>query len=321
MKSLTKAALKEEQIEKIIHNVLNETIISFSEVNNGFYNAIYKITLRNRNVYLKIAPDSSIDILTYEKDIIKRESKLNKLFNRLGIPGPTVLYEDFSKTIIPNNYYIMSEVSGRTIFELKDEIKDKKPYYKEIMKFFAILHNEEVGSFGYDNQRKHFDNYYDTVNDMFHNLKIDADRKNVEFTAPIYEILEKLNKHKDLLNSYTTPSILHFDAWDGNIMIDKGQVTALIDNERSFNGPRIADFVALSFDIFDEEYNDLIHVYNMYADEKIHLSENDRIVYNIHKAYLFLIMYVECAYRDINGSFDWQKKWATETLFELNEKI
>jgi aminoglycoside phosphotransferase (APT) family kinase protein len=321
MRSVTKTLLSKDQINDIIQNAFQEQVIAYHEVHNGFYNAIYKVTLSNRNVYIKIAPDSRVDILTYEKDIIQREAKLNKIFQALEIPGSVMLYEDFTKHLIPNDYYIMSEVQGKTIFELKDDIKDKKPYYKELMKFLAILHNYNVDSFGYDNQEEHFDTYCETICYMFDNVVKDAKRKDVELHPFMYDIIKKVHTYKDVLNQCTTPSILHFDAWDGNIMVDDNHITALIDNERSFNGPRIADFVPLSFNIFDEEYKDLIHEYNKYSDTTITLSKNDRIIYYIHKAYLFLIMYVECAYRDIEGSFDWQKQWSYETLLELNEKL
>lgn len=321
MNSLTKVKLTEDQIKTILHNALHQEVLSFAEVNNGFYNTIYQITLPNERVYLKIAPDDEIDILTYEIGILKKEVSLNSLFEELQIPGPKVLYADFTRSIIPNDYYIMSEIKGQTLFERKDEIQDKKPYYIQLMKYLATLHNIHPAHFGYPNLPTRFSTYGDTLLHMFDNIKQDGAKKNVEMPPFILELLQKIRTHKDLLDTLKKPSILHFDGWDGNIMIDGSIITGLLDTERSFHGYPVADFVCLSFDIFAEEYRDLIDVYNEYAKTPISLDTTTKLIYNIHKAYLFFIMYVECYYRDINGSFDWQKQWAINVLQELNRLI
>jgi len=38
----------------------------------------------------------------------------------------------------------------------------------------------------------------------------------------------------DLLDVVRTPRLIHFDLWDGNILVEAGQITGLIDGERAF---------------------------------------------------------------------------------------
>lgn len=314
MQSKTKVKLNENQIQAISEKAFHEKCIKHEEVMNGFYNAIYRLYLSDRNVYLKIAPGDDIDILTYEKNIMTRECKIYEICERLGIPVPHILFHDSSKDIISAEYYIMSEISGLTLFELKDEILDKSSYYIELMEYVARLHNQKALTFGYDSQDIHFDSYGETIMHMFNNVIKDAKKKDIVFPEHITALLNKLPEYTDLLSKLKTPSILHYDLWDGNIMVHEGKITGIIDAERSFNGHPIADFVCMSFNIFDDEFEYLIPIYNQYSDYKIKKDKETKILYYIHKVYLFFIMYVECSYRDIEGSFDWQRNWANDEL-------
>lgn len=317
MQSKTKVILNDIQIQNITNAAFKETCIKFEEVVNGFYNAIYRLYLNDRIVYLKIAPGEDIDILTYEKDIMSRECRVYEICEEIGIPVPHILYHDNSKKIIPSEYYIMSEIKGLTLFELKDEIIDKSSYYIELMEYIAKLHKQKASTFGYDSQDVHFETYGETILNMFDNVRKDAMKKDLVFPEHINNLLNKLHEYTDLLSKLKIPSILHYDLWDGNIMINEGRITGIIDAERSFNGHPIADFVCMSFNILDDEYDYLIPVYNQYSDYKIVKDKETIILYYIHKAYLFFIMYVECSYRDIKGSFDWQRNWADEELKKM----
>ena len=81
MQSKTKTLLNEMQIKTIVREAFSEKILSFEEVNAVYYNAIYRISLQDRNVYLKIAPRDDVEILTYEKEhhalILSRDLTIN----------------------------------------------------------------------------------------------------------------------------------------------------------------------------------------------------------------------------------------------------
>lgn len=151
---------------------------------------------------------------------------------------------------------------------------------------------------------------------MFQDVLADAKKKHVVFPATYEDILWLLKKNLNYMDDVTETSVLHFDLWDGNLIVKDGMLKGIIDLERSFAGEPIADFVPLHFDIFDKDYCYLIDQYNQYAMHKIELDELTRRKYLIYKIYLRLIMVAECRFRQVEGSFDEQFKWAMGELVE-----
>jgi hypothetical protein len=74
MISLTKSKVSSAQISALCQFHFNSTLQTCKELNDGFYNISYLIRLADdREVLLKIAPPKDVEILTYEKAIMKSE--------------------------------------------------------------------------------------------------------------------------------------------------------------------------------------------------------------------------------------------------------
>lgn len=85
--------------------------------------------------------------------------------------------------------------------------------------------------------------------------------------------------------------MIHFDLWNGNVLVEDGRITGLVDGERAFWGDPVAEFVSLSLlGTLDEE---LLAGYG---------ADVDRVKLSLYRVYLYLIMLVEGTPRGYTGA-------------------
>jgi aminoglycoside phosphotransferase (APT) family kinase protein len=107
----------------------------------------------------------------------------------------------------------------------------------------------------------------------------------------------------------TTPVLVHFDLWDGNILVESSpagrRVGALIDAERAFWGDPLAEFVSLA--LFADIEQDLAFLQGYRAaggTAAFDRAARQRL--SLYQAYLYLIMWVEAAPRQASRErLDW----------------
>jgi hypothetical protein len=93
---------------------------------------------------------------------------------------------------------------------------------------------------------------------------------------------------------------VHFDLWDGNILVDSGsagrRIGALIDAERAFWGDPLAEFVSLA--LFADIENDTAFLHGYRAGGgTVTFDRAARQRLSLYQAYLYLIMWVEAVPR------------------------
>ncbi|MFJ5304227.1 phosphotransferase family protein [Streptomyces sp. NPDC088350] len=101
-----------------------------------------------------------------------------------------------------------------------------------------------------------------------------------------------------------TPTLVHFDLWEGNFVLDTGaagpRIEGLIDAERAFGGDPHADFVSLA--LFDDIEKDaaLVAGYRV-AGGQVDFTPRLCRRLTLYQAYLYLIMIVEAVPRGYAG--------------------
>jgi aminoglycoside phosphotransferase (APT) family kinase protein len=141
---------------------------------------------------------------------------------------------------------------------------------------------------------------------MFDNLLQDGRDKQV--TLPLtYEALRaRVEAVAPVLDTVVRPQLVHWDLWDGNIFIEpkSGEITGIIDFERALWGDPLMEFQYRTLEVtpaFESGYGQALLAEPAAAAR--------RTLYNL---YLYLIMIVECAYR--NYETDDQERWARQQL-------
>jgi aminoglycoside phosphotransferase (APT) family kinase protein len=127
---------------------------------------------------------------------------------------------------------------------------------------------------------------------MLEAVLADAARYGATLPVPLDRVRSLAEAAAPALDEVTMPALVHFDLWEGNILLGDGAITAIIDGERMFWGDPLAEFASLNLFGGPEDDPDLLAGYAAAGgltafDDAAHL----RLA--LYRAYLYLIMLTE----------------------------
>ncbi|TCM48173.1 phosphotransferase family protein [Kribbella sp. VKM Ac-2568] len=251
---------------------------SSEELTEGTFNTVYRIGRPDGDLILKLSPDPDAPGLTYEQDLIHTEAEFYRA--ALGqAPVPEVVHEG-------EDYLLMTALPGTTLQSAGADAGVRG----ELGGIVASLHEVTGTGFGYP-QKGLVQRWSEAFLSMVDDVLGDAERYAVRLPRPAEQIWQAALDRKDLLDDVRTPRLIHFDLWDGNVLVEDGRITGLVDGERAFWGDPVAEFVSLSLlSSLDEE---LLAGYG---------SDVDREKLSLYRVYLYLIMLVEGTPRGYTGA-------------------
>jgi Ser/Thr protein kinase RdoA (MazF antagonist) len=145
---------------------------------------------------------------------------------------------------------------------------------------------------------------------MMNALLDDATRFGTELPRPPDEIRGIVDAHHPALAEVERPVLVHFDLWDGNILVsDPGTgpvISGIIDGERALHGDPVFEFPSLTvlserakdpFFVIDEDF---ISGYCDVAGPMV-LTSALRARLALYRTYLYIVMLVEVTPREISG--------------------
>lgn len=305
MVSKTKFVISDSKIKEIFHHFGIDNIKSISPLGSGEYNAVFEIKA-DKSYVLKLAPDSSIPVLTYEDKMMSSEVFwYDQIKRHTDIRVPDVYFTDYSKSIVPTEYFIMEKLDG----EMRSTAKLGVNAVRESTAFMlSQIHKIKNDRYGYI-QNQLYDNWYDALCSMIQNLLTDAKRVGKR-SASGEKLLKYAHKYKDILMKVEC-TMVNYDLWDANVICckDKNGKTEYcwIDPERSFWGDRIFDFIYVDNNpIFSfKSKQKSIEVYNRIADKPIEINRESEIRYAFAQGLIGVIQEVEKYYRYTPRHFGW----------------
>ncbi|TDD46873.1 aminoglycoside phosphotransferase family protein [Kribbella antibiotica] len=252
-----------------------DELTAVTELADGTYNTVHRLELTSGDLVLKVAPTGPG--LTHEQDLIQTEAMFYQA--ALGkAPVPEVVYYG-------PDFLLMTALPGVTLHSVS---ADRAQYQRELGAIISSLH-EVTGTdgFGYP-QRGLKDSWSRTFLGMFDDVLADAERYDVTLGDKVSRQL--VTDRTALLDSVAVPRLIHFDIWDGNVLVEDGRVTGLIDGERAFWGDPVAEFASLT--LFGDLDPELLGGYG---------ADIDRERLSLYRVYLYLIMLVEGTPRGYTG--------------------
>ena len=270
------------------------------ELADGLFNAVYRISgtgALEKSVVLKVGPSPDAKVLTYERGIMKTEVEVCRLLQGSGVPVPEILVYDGSHTDIPCDYFFMSYLEGVNWAGVKERIApdNRRKLLEQLGGHFARIHRirSEGRPLGYrTNPAEHWgEAFYKMVDGAL------TDGEGMGYALPYDRIRRVLQKDRPLLDAVTAPTLVGYDIWAGNVLLDPAgldRITGIIDFERSFFGDRFADFVAAG-EIFDdvEQEPDFQRGYVSVSGEPFIVTPDDRRRMNLYRFYMTLLLYIE----------------------------
>jgi Ser/Thr protein kinase RdoA (MazF antagonist) len=206
------------------------SVVASEDIGGGTYNTAIRLKLSDgRRLVLKIAP--SAPGLSHEHDLLATEAEY---YRRASGPLPSVVGAGAG-------FLLMTELPGVPWSQVAD---GPRPH-RELGGVVAGLHKTTGEGFGYpqDPLRPTWPMAFTAMVDA---ILGDAMTYGVRLPRPAAEISHLVRRHEPLLELVTTPVLVHFDLWDGNILLDDGRLSGIIDAERAFWGDPVAEFVSLA---------------------------------------------------------------------------
>ncbi|MEV7868201.1 aminoglycoside phosphotransferase family protein [Streptomyces sp. NPDC088124] len=305
---------------------------SRTELEDATFNTVYRVRLSEdapgySGLVLKIAPDPAMPTLSYERGIMRTEG----LFYAAAAgraPVPEVVYADFSRELIDTDFLVLTDLPGANWSAARERIGDdeRAGLRGELGGLVAALHEVTGPAFGYPQTaqlpeaarvlrtagapgaasvasppgwRAAFLAMVDTV-------LADAATFGAPLPEPAERIRETVHAAADPLDAVTTPVLVHFDLWDGNILVDRAapdephRISGLIDGERAFWGDPLAELVSLA--LFEDIERDgaFLDGYRS-AGGRVDFDAETRRRLGLYRCYLYLIMLVEVVPRGFSG--------------------
>lgn len=311
--SITKSVVSDEKIAKIIKKAFGQDscVEEIKELKEGFFNTAYLITLSNGSrTVLKVSPPKNVRVMRYEKDIIVNEVYvLKRVHVETDVPVPRVLLFDRSGQIIENDYFLIDFVPGCPLNGIYDNLTEqrKESIALELAKYAKGMGSIKSGYFGdISATEKQFTSWRDTFLFMIGELLEDARDKNVKLPYKYDIIYQMIKKQSGALDDVKEASLVHKDLWRGNIFVDRETVKILgiIDCERAIFGDSLMEPVC-GFHLEDSAFMKSF----MGRD---YLTVNEKIRTTLYRIYLFLIMVIECSFRQY--ICEENSKWPIEQL-------
>jgi aminoglycoside phosphotransferase (APT) family kinase protein len=313
MDSITKTKLTPAQIMSLTQQAFNQDVQEITELTDGYFNTAYKIDIVDgKTAVLKVAPQSNVGVMRYEDNLMEIEATVLQIASGInGVPAPSVLYRKQDSTIIENDFFFMEFVPGVPLDKLRPQLTREQE--KSIASDLGVITKKLNGVIGprfgsISQPEKQFSNWRDAFLCMIKDLLEDAADAHVLLPFSYDAIIRQVEAHGNILNAVESPSLVHKDLWSGNIFVDPDtlEITGIVDFERAVYGDYLLEPVCgflLENKAFMKAYLG-----------RTELTQEEILKTTLYKIYLFLIMVIECSYRQYSD--DSQEKWARLQLAE-----
>lgn len=315
MNSITKSNITEETLKKMVNLAFPQAeLLDWKELTEGYFNAAYLITLSDeREVILKIAPPEGVLVMSSEVDIMRAEVGCMELLSEYpDIPMPKVLFHDFSHSICPSDYFFMTKLAGKSFSSIQQAMteEEKDSVERQTGKYNAAVNEITGNGFGYYNSIVTDSDWFDVFKGFLEKIFLDAEKISLDIGMDFESISKILLKHKKSFNEVTTPRLVHWDLWAGNVFVEKDKITGFIDFERCIWGDELLEVG------FRSHYQKPAFLEG-YGKKGFTETEKIRILW--YDFYLFAIASLESDFRKYpdRGMLFWAKEKLDKTLTAL----
>ncbi len=286
------------------------------ELGHGWFNVAYLIRLRSgAQVVLKIAPAPHIDVMTYEREMMRNEIAAVAFVERhTRVPVPTIDFADLSHELTDADYFFMPFIDADNLGILQEngEVPESRSqhYSEQLGALNRDLNAVQGAHFG-PLEGPGFASWRAAFLSMLENVLQDGERARVDLGWSYGDIRSVIAEHAASLDDVWEPRFVEWDLWPSNVMVRDGRIVAIIDHERAFFGDPLieAGFTGLGLSAFGDSASFM----RGYGHAGLTGSELTRR--RLYTLYLILIMIIETKYRGHQTTTQYDE--ARERLTEM----
>lgn len=280
--------------ESLVAGILKKTVTGHEALGGGTYNTLHRVALSDGSrVILKLAPEKDVARLTYEGELLVNEDEFyRRACGGTSVPVPEVLH-------LAAGSLLMSELPGEPWAAVADGMGDveHERLRRELGFLVCELHTVTGTRFGYPSEAvPTAPTWRGAFGAMLEAVLGDAERFGAKLPVSVERVRALVRGAAPALDEVTVPALVHFDLWQGNILLEgepgARRISGIIDGERMFWGDPLAEFVSLN--LFGEPEDDqaLLAGYRA-AGGDTDFDSGARLRMALYRCYLYLIMLVE----------------------------
>ncbi|MCA9875399.1 MAG: phosphotransferase [Anaerolineales bacterium] len=295
MKSFTKSEFSDAVIGELVRAQFGTAVspAAITPLKDGWFNTAYAIALSDGqpDVVLRIAPPPGQPVLTYERDLMRRETAVMQLVEKeVDIPVARLLAYDGSRRVLDRDYMFVARLAGRPLDQAKADMPPQElaRVLHQLGEYAARIHALPGARFGYDCPDLSASSWREAFLRMTGALLDDGEGLGVALPVPYTAVRARLEELAPLLDGVDVPRLVHWDLWEGNIFVDvvdgRTAITGIIDWERALWGDPEIDQV-----MFRDAADPFWGGYGR-SPSAAPAAETRRALYRL---YLWLIMLIE----------------------------
>jgi aminoglycoside phosphotransferase (APT) family kinase protein len=323
MKSISKTAVSKDVAAAIAVDAFGDVeLVQFDELTDGWFNAAYALSLSDgRRVVLKVAPPPDVEVLTYERDILRAEVEALRLVRaHTSAPVPGVLWFDESCKRVRSPLFVMPFVPGDSLHKVRDRLDDSQQAAidSELGRHLRAINDIRGTAFGLlSPSAARYDTWRGAFTALWTALLGDGERKSVALPVTYDEIRAAFELAAPACDEVTEPCFVCWDLWDGNVLVDAadGTLRGILDLERALWGDPL-----METQFGPEEFRDAtLAAYGPTALD----TTGGRIRRAAYTLYVHLVMSIEGAYRQYPDDFigDYARGQLTADLGHLTQLV
>lgn len=306
-----KQSLRDDEILAVVAHAFGARarVVGADELAGGTFNTVYRVSLSGREageVVLKVAPPPTTPLMTYEHGLIRAEAEFYARLAALpDVPVPRVIAVDPHRRVIGREWLLMSHLDGVPWQELRSGIKaeDHARLRADLARLIAQIHTVRGTRFGYLRQGTPATgvSWRSAFTSMLADVCQDAVRYRARLPYEVAELLSLVGDRAWLLDEVNAPALVHFDLWDGNVLLAERDgrldISGIIDGERTFWGDPLADLVSPA--LFDDITRDtgFVGAYRTAVAAPPRLTAHELWRIALYRIYLALIVLIEAVPR------------------------
>lgn len=272
-------------------------------LSGGTYNTVEELLLTDGTRYvLKVPPAATVPGLRYERELLVSEAEFYRAAARAGVGAPRVVAVG-DVDAVP--HLLMTACPGEP-WDGSVPAAERAPLRREVGRQVARLHTVSGPAFGYPSGALGplAADWRTAFTTMIEAILDDALDHGARLPRSVDQVADSLRAGFPALDEVTVPALVHFDLWDGNILLDRPaggdlRIGGLIDGERMFWGDPLADFVSLAL-LGDIKKDEAFLAGYREAGGRAEFDVPARVRLALYRAYLYLIMLVETVPRAVD---------------------
>jgi len=209
------------------------------------FNAAYRIDFADGGTsVLKIAAADTKGLMSNEINLMHAEVDAMELLRAQRVPHVArVQHADFTCMLRSGSYFFMERLPNQSLNSQREALSPDEMNHilHQVGQFQRSLTGIRGDSFGLLGDTRRFPALHGLIRLLYENVLKDAFAVDIDFGFSTEELLRRLEADRAIFDEVRTPPLVYGDMGEGNIFVDQGELSGVIDWERAMWGEPFMD--------------------------------------------------------------------------------